>query len=99
MEHIELCKTYSNQNEIQFNYSLDNTNYLIIVDVEYWTIKQDSYGVCNSSWIEVDSDSFEFSYQVFDLESDDLTFNDAISADELKFIEQECINYLNDEYV
>lgn len=99
MEHIKLNKLGSNSEEIEFEYSLNGVDYLIIVDVEYWTVKQDSYGVHSSSWTEVDTESFEFTYQVFDLESDDLTFNDAISEDELKFIEQECINYLNDEYV
>lgn len=99
MEHIKLNKVGSNSEEIEFLYNFNGVDLLVVVDVDYWTVKQDSYGVHSSSWTEVDADSFEFTYQVFDLESDDLTFNDAISEDELDFIKQECINYLNDEYV
>lgn len=98
MEHIKLNKLGSNSEEIEFDYKFNDVDYLIIVDVEYWTVKRDSYGVQNSSWIEVDAESFEFSHCV--VNEDGIIVSDIkLDIDELKFIEQECINYLNDEYV
>lgn len=98
MEHIKLNKLGSNSEEIEFEYSLNGVDYLIIVDVEYWTVKSDSYGVHGSSWTEVDSDSFEFTHSVINEDGDYLPSN-FLCDDEIAFIEQECINYLNDEYV
>lgn len=98
MEHIKLNKLGSNSEEIEFEYKFNGKNYLIIATVEYWTVKQDSYGVADSSWIEVDAESFEFSHCI--VSEDGIIISDIkLDIDELKFIEQECINYLNDEYV
>lgn len=98
MEHIKLNKYGSNSEEIEFYYKFNGVVYLIIIDVEYWTIKQDSYGVSGSSWTEVDSESFEFSHCVVNDDGIIIPYK-ILENDELKFIEQECINYLNDEYV
>lgn len=98
MEHIKLNKLGSNSEEIEFEYSLNGVDYLIIVDVEYWTVKSDSYGVHGSSWTEVDVESFDFSISIYDDEENELP-SDFLSQSEIDFIEQECINYLNDEYV
>lgn len=98
MEHIKLNKLGSDSNEIEFEYKFDGDDYLIIVDVEYWTIKQDSYGVHGSSWTEVDYESFEFTHCVINEDGDYLPSN-FLCDEEIEFIEQECINYLNDEYV
>lgn len=98
MEHIKLNKVGSNSEEIEFLYNFNGVDYLIIVDVDYWTIKQDSYGVQGSSWTEVDPESFEFSHCI--VNEDGIIISDIkLDIDELTFIEQECINYLNDEYV
>lgn len=99
MEHIKLNKYGSNSEEIEFEYSLNGVDYLIIVDVEYWTIKQDSYGVHGSSWTEVDAESFEFDYHVYYNNMEDDVPKSVLTEKEVSFIEQECINYLNDEYV
>lgn len=98
MEHIKLNKLSSNSEEIEFEYKFNGDDYLIIVDIEYWTIKQDSYGVQDSSWIEVDSESFEISISVYDEEENKIP-STYLAKSEVEFIEQECINYLNDEYV
>lgn len=98
MEHIKLNKLGSDSNEIEFEYKFDGDDYLIIVDVEYWTIKQDSYGVYLSSWTEVDAESFEFNYSIFDNCENELP-SDFLSESEVEFIERECVNYLNDNYV
>lgn len=98
MEHIKLNKLGSNSDQIEFEYKFNDQDYLIVVDVEYWTIKQDSYGVSGSSWTEVDDESFEFSHCVINTDGDYLPSN-FLCDDEIAFIEQECINYLNDEYV
>lgn len=98
MEHIKLNKLGSNSEEIEFDCKFNGVYYLIIVDVEYWTIKQDSYGVQDSSWIEVDADSFEISISIYDEEENKIP-STYLAKSEVEFIEQECINYLNDEYV
>lgn len=98
MEHIKLNKLGSNADQIEFLYDFNGIDLLVVVDVEYWTIKKDSYGVSGSSWTEVDPENFEFSHCVMNEDGDYLPSN-FLCDDEIVFIEQECINYLNDEYV
>lgn len=98
MEHIKLNKVGSNSEEIEFLYNFNGVDLLVVVDVDYWTIKQDSYGVHLSSWTEVDAESFEFNYSIFDNYENELP-SDFLSESEVEFIERECVNYLNDNYV
>lgn len=98
MEHIKLNKVGINSEEIEFLYNFNGVDLLVVVDVDYWTIKQDSYGISGSSWTEVDAESFEFSHYVMNEDGDYLPSN-FLCDEEISFIENECINYLNDEYV
>ena len=96
MEHIKLNKLSSNSEEIEFDCNFNGVYYLIIVDVEYWTIKQDSYGISGGSWNEVDAESFDISISIYDEEENKIP-STYLAKSEVEFIEQECINYLNYE--